>query len=350
MKELSAKEIASIRLLNQQLVNPVFDNPCEVVDWFGMMQAQQYQMIRWAVSMRTRKPKIASFKAAFNQGKIIRTHLFRCTWQLVTANDLHWQLPLCADRNRQAIKGYLAYGGKSISERDYERFNMIVADVLKGQLSLGKDELCLRLADKGIDTRDAHTLSIYIRRAEIDGVICSGHLDDKQNTYALIEERFGHHEPIVKEEALALLAHKYFRSHSPASFADFVWWTNLPVRDCRAGVDAIRQKLQDVHCDGQSYFIHADCRLTDFRNRLILLPSYDEYLIGYKSRHIAIDKEHCSKAYTNNGLFFPVVVNNGKVVGRWHQKTLQPTFFNPGLVADTTSAVNRYAKFLKSVY
>lgn len=179
-------------------------------------------------------------------------------------------------------------------------------------------------------------------------MICSGRLDNKQNTYALTEERVGNQERICKEEALAMLARKYFRSHSPASFGDFVWWTNLPVRDCRAGVEAIRHELQEIYCDGQSYFIHTDCRLAGFRNRPILLPSYDEYLIGYKSRHIAIDKEHCSKAYTNNGLFFPVVVNNGKVVGRWHQKTLQPTFFKQEFATDTTGAINRYDKFLKS--
>lgn len=348
MKELSANKIAAIRLLNQQLASPMFDDACDVVDWFGMMQAQQYQMMRWAVAMRTRKPKFISFKTAFDQGRIIRTHLFRCTWQLVSDRDLHWQLSLCADRNRQAIKGYLAYHGKSISERNYEHFNMIVTDILKGQSSLGKDELCLRLADSGIDTSDAHTLSIYIRRAEIDGVICSGHLDNKQNTYALIEERVGNHDRICKDEALAMLARKYFRSHSPATFADFVWWTNLPVSDCRAGVEAIQHELQEIHCDGQSYFIHTDCRLAGFRNRPILLPSYDEYLIGYKSRQIAIDKEHCPKAYTNNGLFFPVVVNNGKIVGRWHQKTLLPAFFKQEFATDTTSAINRYDKFLKS--
>ena len=79
MKELSANKIAAVRLLNQQLASPMFDDACDVVDWFGMMQAQQYQMMRWAVAMRTRKPKFISFKTAFDQGRIIRTHLFRCT-------------------------------------------------------------------------------------------------------------------------------------------------------------------------------------------------------------------------------------------------------------------------------
>ena len=39
---------------------------------FGIMQAQDYRMMRWAVSMRTVKPSSAAFKSAFDEGRIIR--------------------------------------------------------------------------------------------------------------------------------------------------------------------------------------------------------------------------------------------------------------------------------------
>ena len=51
----------AIRLLNQQLIAPLFSTPTEVVSYMGAMQAQEYRMMRWAVAMRTRKP---SFKAS----------------------------------------------------------------------------------------------------------------------------------------------------------------------------------------------------------------------------------------------------------------------------------------------
>lgn len=81
----------SIRLLNQQLVAPQFGDPAEVVGYMGAMQAQEYRMMRWAVEMRTRRPSASAFKQAFDSGRIIRLHLMRGTWQLVSA-DNYWPM------------------------------------------------------------------------------------------------------------------------------------------------------------------------------------------------------------------------------------------------------------------
>ena len=43
----------SARLLNQQLICPQFTSPHDVVAWMGAMQGQEYNMMRWAVAMRT---------------------------------------------------------------------------------------------------------------------------------------------------------------------------------------------------------------------------------------------------------------------------------------------------------
>ncbi|MBQ3807487.1 MAG: winged helix DNA-binding domain-containing protein, partial [Kiritimatiellae bacterium] len=39
-----------------------------------------------------------------------------------------------------------------------------------------------------------------------------------------------------REEALVRLALAFFRSHGPATLADFVWWSGAGLRDCRAAV------------------------------------------------------------------------------------------------------------------
>jgi hypothetical protein len=41
-----------------------------------------------------------------------------------------------------------------------------------------------------------------------------------------------------------------------------------------------------------------------FKGHIHLLPSYDEYLLGYKDRTDVLPKEHYPKAFTNNGLFW----------------------------------------------
>ena len=96
----------SARLLNQQLICPQFNEPAEVVSWFGAMQAQDARSMRWAVAMRTQKPSLRAFDGAFNAGRIIRAHLLRCTWQLVTAEDYHWIRQLIYKKGLGVMNGW----------------------------------------------------------------------------------------------------------------------------------------------------------------------------------------------------------------------------------------------------
>ena len=66
--------ISNIRLLNQQLVAPEFTNVHDLVAYMGMLQAQEYKMMRWAVGIRMKRPSMAAFRSAYNSGRIVRTH------------------------------------------------------------------------------------------------------------------------------------------------------------------------------------------------------------------------------------------------------------------------------------
>jgi hypothetical protein len=59
---------------------------------------------------------------------------------------------------------------------------------------------------------------------------------------------------------------------------------------------------------------------------LHLLPSFDEYLISYKDRTAVLDVQHQSKAFSTNGIFYPVVLYNGKAVGSWKYDTNKNDF------------------------
>ena len=64
----------------------------------------------------------------------------------------------------------------------------------------------------------------------------------------------------------------------------------------------IDSELTAEEWNGQTWYIHEDCRTRGkVTGSLHLLPSYDEYLLGYKDRTDVLPKEHYSKAFTNNG-------------------------------------------------
>ena len=48
--------ITELRLTSQQLVNPKYNDPKELVGWMGAIQAQDYDMAKWAIGLRLQSP------------------------------------------------------------------------------------------------------------------------------------------------------------------------------------------------------------------------------------------------------------------------------------------------------
>ena len=128
---------------------------------------------------------------------------------------------------------------------------------------------------------------------------------------------------------------------------DFVWWTNLSAGECKNAIDSIAGELTAERHNDDIYYIHQDCRTKGCRKKILLLPSYDEYLIGYKSRHHAIAEQFCRQAYNKNGIFYPVIVQNGEVLGNWHPSK-KATFFENGNKVDISRLLSDFHQFLTS--
>ena len=321
------------RLLNQQLVCPQFSRPEEVVSWMGAMQGQDYKMVRWAVAMRTRKPSLKAFEAAFNSGAIVRTHLLRCTWQLVAGEDLGWMLRTCSAKALSGLRGWMTANRINIPQEEQERVSGIFEDTLLRKRSALKEDFVAALAERGI-TMDDHRLSYHIRLAELSGLLCSGDMHPTKNTYSLIRDKIVKPLTLTREEALGTLARRYFQSHSPATFEDFVWWSGLNVGDCQEAVGILGGELVKERWQGRDFLIHEGCRARGFRSGTVhLISPYDEYLIGYKSRDVVLPPRHSHKAHSNNGIFRPVIAFDGEIVGNWSPTSKDGGFdiFKPGL-------------------
>ena len=62
--------IANIRQISQQLLNPCFNSPKEVVSWMGAIQGQDYAMAKWAVGIRLKSPTLRAVEDALARGEI----------------------------------------------------------------------------------------------------------------------------------------------------------------------------------------------------------------------------------------------------------------------------------------
>ena len=307
----------AIRLLNQQLVAPQFSTPTEVVRYMGAMQAQEYRMMRWDVEMRTRKPSFKAFKEAFDEGQIIRLHLMRGTWQLVSAEDYWSMIDLFAPKAIAVTKGWMSSNKISIPDEELMRVRQILVQSAADKRSVTKDDFVLALAEKGLKMDD-HRLSYHIRMAEMAGILCSGDLQPMKATYALTADKVKSTVRMAKDEALAYFARKYFQSRQPATLEDFVWWSGLNISDCRKGIELLGDSIHMERWKSREFYLTEECRTRGFRKgKFLLIPSYDEYLISYKSRDIVLSPEHRHRAHNNSGNFQPIIAYDGAICGNW---------------------------------
>jgi hypothetical protein len=189
-----------------------------------------------------------------------------------------------------------------------------------------------------------------------EGVICFGPRIGKQQSFVLLDEWIPDSRNIKGDEALAELANRYFISHGPASLQDFVWWSGLTVSDAKKGLESVKNSFVEEKFNNQSFWMNAQ---TSFNTTpsTFLLPAYDEYLVAYRDRSAALEPIHTKTVLTNNGIFNPSLVINGKVEGTWkrtiskNEVVLQISPFKP--LSQTkkkgiTSAAKQYSNFLEA--
>ena len=338
----------AIRLLNQQLVAPQFSDPAEVVSQMGAMQAQEYRLMRWAVAMRTKKPSAKAFKEAYDSGRILRLHLMRGTWQLVTAEDYWPFLELCAPKAISVIKGWMSSNKIIIPDEEVLQIREILLQTATDKRSVTKEDFVQALAERDI-TMDDHRLSYHIRMAEYAGTLCSGDLLPMKASYALTSDKVKTKAKMDRDEALMRFARKYFQSRQPATLEDFVWWSGLNVSDCRKGIALLGDTIHVEHWRGRDFYLTDDCRTRGLRKgQFLLIPPYDEYLIGYKSRDIVLPPEHRHHAHNNSGIFQPIIAHDGIVCGNWSpfKEDCQEVFFEGGYgVEDVQDIWQIFKKF-----
>lgn len=346
--------ISKIRMSSQQLLRPQFSSPKEVVSYMGAMQAQEYTMAKWAVGIRLKSPSLCAIDEALVKGEILRTHVMRPTWHFVAAEDIRWMCRLSKERIRRAFNSYLVSLKLELSEALSVRIQDLIVKALEGGNSLTKKEIGQALSRGGVEI-DESRANLLLGLLEIEGIVCSGVDKGKDFTYALVDERVPAAPELTKEESLARLATAYFRSHSPASLNDFVWWSGLSVTEARQAMALIETELVADRFPEQKLFVHETCAsVRSSKNALHLLPSYDEYLISYKDRTAVLAPDHHPKAFNSWGIFYPVILYDGKIIGNWKKSAAKKaldvayTFFEGHACEDSAlieKAVERYKKF-----
>lgn len=319
-------ELGRTRLHTQGLVSPLADSPTKVVSRFGAMQGQDLVGVLASITLRTRDGDLTKTIDALNDGEIVRGYPMRGTVFAVAAADLAWMTQLCA---APAIRAATARrGALGLTEEGISNASDIALTALCTQPNgLTRTELFQRWQAGGHATdagRGYHMLTYLISI----GRLCYGPWNGAdQNVVAAsswlpadstLSARFNDD----RVAATAELFHRYLTSHGPATLRDFAWWTKLPLRQIRAAWPQISADFAPDPTDPDllwpiAAFESRQVRQTETIEPL-LLPGFDEFVLGYQDRLFAMTaEEHVHLVPGNNGVFQKSIVIDGLVRGLW---------------------------------
>ena len=346
-------DVARRRLAAQHVSRPLFGEPSEVVAWMGAVQAQDYLGSLWAVGLRLPEAAEASVERALAERRVVRTWPMRGTLHLVAAADVRWMLELLTPRVVAGAAGL--YRRLGLDEETFARGRKLFVKALGGGRQLTRTALYRVLEAAGISTQDSRGLNILGRLAQ-ERLICFGAREGKQQTFVLLDEWVPGAKSMPREEALAELARRYFKSRGPATVQDFAWWSGLTMREAAAGVGLVKESLSRESVGGSDYWFSESTTAAGADSRTAhLLPAYDEYTVAYRDRSAVLDPSHARRPDSGSGIFSPTVVIGGQVLGTWKRTlkkgsveiSLNP--FRP-LEADereaAAAAARRYGAFL----
>lgn len=328
----------------------------------GAIQAQDYPGSKWGVGLRMQRNSLSErnegsaatnriVEQAFNDGTILRTHVMRPTWHFVMPEDIRWLQKLTSPR---------VHGGSTSMYRKLELDNKlliqcmdIIVQKLRGNHWCTRKEIGEVLIENGIHAQ-TQRLAYILMYAELEGAVCSGPRRGNQFTYALLDERAPNARNLQRDEALAELTRRYFTSHGPATIQDFSWWSGLTTADVKTGLEMVRSELEKETIDDQGYYFASSmAAVTQSPQGAILLPTYDELIIGYSM----FNKSRTGGQDINQSpLFYSLIVSDGKISGSWHPKIkkdlveIEVALFSPLNHEDeeaVATACQRYGEFFE---
>ncbi|RBY95801.1 winged helix DNA-binding domain-containing protein [Blastococcus sp. TF02-8] len=314
------KELGLMRLVALGLAGPPAAGAADAVRGLLAVQAQDLPGALTSVALRTAGHSREGVRRALDDGSVVRSWPMRGTLHLLAAEDLPWMLELLGPR---ALAGQARRRAElGLTESDAERARELVVGALSGGRRLSRAAL-LEVIGSAVDTggqRGYHLLWFLSQT----GTLCLGPTDDGgAQDFVLLDEWVRAPRRPDREEALGELALRYFLGHGPATIADLVRWAGSTVRDVRAGLALVGDRLERLQVEGTEHLLDpATPELLaahrDEARALRLLPGFDEFVLGYGDRTAVLDPAFAERICPGrNGMFLPTVVADGRIVGTW---------------------------------
>lgn len=277
-------------------------HPADVLRSIGGAQSQEPRAGRLQLRARNQRITAADVEhARTGERSIVRTWVMRMTVHLIPAEDYGWLTPLFAER----IAGY-------------SRRRLDVLGVPAAQLDRAMEAVAARSGfEVTVQTR-THLAMLLV----VEGHACIGPDAGRETVLVATREWLGEPRRRERDESLAELARRYLTAFAPATERDLSFWSGLPLRECRVGLQRIAGELDALRGPGGgTLLVPRGYRARVPRSPVVrLLSAYDTYLMGYASRDHAADPAGQKRILPGGGVLRPTICVDGRLVGLWSSR------------------------------
>ena len=324
LEELPVARVLAERVRAQSLTEARPTDPTEAVRRVGALQAQDARALRLAIRAPDHRRGRAGCSAGLGRARPAGSDLADARHAARRAGrDLRWLLALLRPARSSGRTRRLALG---LDDHLLDTALPAAVELLAAG-PLTRTELADRLRAAGVrlgpGQAPAHLLGVAAR----EGLVCRGPERDGEPTYVRLSDWLPGAEPVEPMErderdgALARLARRYLAGHGPAGPVDLAAWSGLPLRDARTGLGALAAagEVENVRIAGApAYRLPGESSPEDRTVRLV--PAFDEYLLGYRGRALALDAAYARRIQAGGGIVHPAVLVGGRIVGTWRQR------------------------------
>ena len=315
--------LISHRLYTHRLIGPQFPDPAAVVAHFGAVQGQDTIYSLWALGLRVTGATEAVIEQAIADRQLVRTWPMRLTLHYVTAADARWIVKLNAERTLRGAARRLHE--LELDEATFARSRRAIESALAGGEPLPRPALYAALEAAGVSPAGQRGYYLMWYHAN-EGLIAIGPRQDKQQTVVLLDAWLPPTPERTRDEALAELAWRYFRSHGPATIKDYIWWSGLAAAEARAGVAMIQSRLASETVGKETYWYAPPLISDEIGSPTAhLLPFVDEYTVAYRDRDAVLLPEYNALVESGNVIFHAPFLIDGRVAGMWTRKVKKDT-------------------------
>ena len=320
---ISDQEVRWLRLRAQRLhPKPArrSQSVSEAVSALCGIQAQDPQAAILALRPRTGGLLAAEIeRARVHERSVVRTWCMRGTLHLLATEDLSWLL---------ALHGpvFVAIGRRRRLELGLDEASSVkglraIREILSGSGPKSRAEIRGLLKRRGVPNEGQATYHL-LRLAGLERLICFGPDLDGEPAYVLFEDWISSGKQTSPELPEAELARRYLEAYGPAQPADLAAWSGLRKPSVRAAWKQIEDDLIEVKGETSSNWMLKSQlswleKTPPDKPVVHLLPAYDAYLLGYRTRELAVPVQHARRVHPGGGLLRAVVLVDGIAKATW---------------------------------